>query len=248
MGTVAQEGKKPRGLGRALLLALGVDYLVFVAADILAYLGGGVSSLSFWLKILASLLCTVLAWLGWRKSSRSKADLARALGFCFTFLGDLAVLLNTYKVLDLPLVFAVGGYLFIPGLLLISFRNAGAFGFLRAQDVSLRRRLLFPLAFYLPFLILLALVGRALAGVGLLGLGIAYGLCLVTLLWTGWEALRSRLYPRPRAVMIALGASLVFVMELVGLVYNLKVPGLSDIAFFATWILYVPGMALLAWA
>lgn len=246
MGKKAGSGKARWGLGEVLLGVIGLDYVVFVSADILAYLGGGVSGLSFWLKILASLLCALLAWLGWLQSARRKADLARALGFAFTFLGDLAVLLNTYKVLDLPLVFAIGGYLFIPGLLLISFRNADSFAFLASREASLARKLRFPLAFYLPFIVLLAVVGKGLSGVGLLGLGLAYGLCLTTLLWTGWEALRSHLYPRPQSLMIALGASLVFVMELVGLVYNLKVPGLAEIAFFATWILYVPGMALLA--
>jgi hypothetical protein len=89
-------------------------------------------------------------------------------------------------------------------------------------------------------------VGAGLAKVGLLGLGIVYGICLATVLWTGWESLHSRLFPHKSAVLIAAGSTLVFVMELIGLVYNLHVPVYSDIAFFATWILYTPGMLLIA--
>ena len=160
----------------------------------------------------------------------------------------MAVLLNTYKVLEAPLVFAIGGYLFIPALLLISIRNAGGFAFLFEGGRLKGRELGFALAFYLPFVLLLVVLGKSLASVGLLGLGIAYGLCLVTVLWTGWASLRNGLRPSPRGAMTAIGASLVFVMELVGLVYNLHIPGLEEIAFFATWILYVPGMLLMALA
>jgi hypothetical protein len=223
-------------------------WLLFLLLDIVAYLRGRVSSVTIYLKGAASCSCAVIALVAWKSKLSRPADLLRAIGFCLAFLGDVAVLLNTYKVLAAPLVFAIGGYLFIPALLLISVRNADLFRFLFKDGKIRGSELRFALYFYLPFILLLVVLGKSLAGVGLLGLGVGYGLCLVTLLWTGWAALRNELFPRPRAAMIAAGASLVFVMELVGLVYNLHIPGLEGIAFFATWILYVPGMLLMALA
>jgi hypothetical protein len=223
-------------------------WLAFVTLDIAAYIGGGVSPYTIYLKAAASLTCAVIAWAAWKEGGNERLDFLRALGFSLAFLGDVAVLLNTYRVFSAPLVFAVGGYLFIPALLLISARNARLFSFFVEGGKRRRAETSFALAFYLPFLVLLAAVAKPLAGVGLLGLGIVYGLCLVTVLWTGWVALRNKLFPSPRSAMIAAGASLVFVMELIGLIYNLRVPGLQELAFFATWILYVPGMLLMALA
>jgi hypothetical protein len=243
-------GSRSLGTGRravdSLSAIVALLWLAFASLDVAAYLGGGVSKATFWLKMAASLLCAATAWVAFAADRAESGGLVRALGFSMAFLGDVAVLLNTYEVMRAPIVFAVGGYLFIPALLLISLRNARFFSFLKVEGRFEPRKLLFPLCFYLPFAALLAVLGKALAGVGLLGLGIAYGTCLTTVLWTGWEAMRSRLYPPRRARMIAAGATLVFVMELVGTIYNLKLPGLSEIAFFATWILYVPGMLLMA--
>ena len=233
---------------QALAALVAGLWLLFVALDIAAYLRGGVSSVTIFLKGAASCLVAAIALVAWKRNGSKGADLLRAIGFCLAFLGDVAVLLNTYKLLSAPLVFAIGGYLFIPALLLISARNAGLFRFLFDKGRIKGRELRFALYFYLPFALLLVVLGKSLAGVGLLGLGIGYGLCLVTVLWTGWAALRSGLFPRPRSAMIAAGATLVFVMELIGLVYNLRIPGLEAIAFFATWILYVPGMLLMALA
>lgn len=235
-----------RPLVRAMSCIVALLWLCFVALDVAAYLRGSVSGITIYLKGAASLLCALVSIVAWRTGGRRASDLLRALGFTLAFLGDVAVLLNTYRVLSAPLVFAIGGYLFIPALLLISVRNADGFRFLFRDGRLDGRELRFALCFYVPFLALLAVLGKSLAGVGLLGLGIGYGLCLVTVLWTGWAALRNGLFGKRRSLMVAVGASLVFVMELVGLVYNLRIPGLERIAFFATWILYVPGMLLMA--
>lgn len=238
---------RSRGI-RYTAFLIGLLWLAFVVLDVAAYLGGGVSPYTIYLKGAASLACAVLSLLAWREGGKASLDLVRSLGFGLAFLGDVAVLLNTYKVLSAPLVFSIGGLLFIPALLLISARNAKLFSFFAEGGKLKARELGIGLAFYLPFIALLAVLAKDLSGVGLLGLGIGYGLCLVTVLWTGWTALRLKLHGSPRDAMIAIGASLVFVMELVGLVYNLRIPGLEDIAFFATWILYVPGMLLMALA
>jgi len=247
MPTAADVGKQGRGAAiKAVAYAVSALWLCFTGLDVLAYLQGTVSGITIYLKGVASFLCALVAFLGWRSGGRRGLDLLRALGFLLAFLGDVAVLLNTYRLLSAPLVFSIGGYLFIPALLLISLRNADGFRFMVRDGRIDGRELAFALCFYVPFIALLAFLGKSLAGVGLLGLGIAYGLCLVTVLWTGWAALRNRLFGASRSLLIALGATLVFVMELIGLVYNLHVPGLEEIAFFATWILYVPGMLLMA--
>jgi len=233
---------------RVLTLLVACLWLCFVLLDTLAYLNDGVSSITIYLKALASCLCAFIALCSWKFGGSKKPDLLRAIGFSLAFLGDVAVLLNTYKVFSAPLVFSIGGYLFIPALLLISARNANGFVFLFDKGKIKARELCFACFFYLPFIALLLVLGKSLAAVGLLGLGIGYGLCLVTVLWTGWAAFRNRLFATPRSGMAAIGATLVFVMELIGLIYNLHIPGLEEIAFFATWILYVPGMLLMALA
>ena len=243
---VVVEKKGPSPAIKAIAYIVSALWLCFTGLDVIAYLHGTVSGITIYLKGAASFLCALVAFLGWRSGGRRGLDALRALGFLLAFLGDVAVLLNTYRILSAPLVFSIGGYLFIPALLLISLRNADGFRFMFRDGRIERRELAFALCFYVPFIALLVVLGRSLAGVGLLGLGIAYGLCLVTVLWTGWAALRNRLFGGSRSVLVAAGATLVFVMELIGLVYNLHVPGLEQIAFFATWILYVPGMLLMA--
>lgn len=247
MPTAFDSDRKERSAAiKAVAWAISALWLCFTALDVIAYLHGSVSGITIYLKGAASFLCALVAFLGWRSAGKRGLDLLRALGFLLAFLGDVAVLLNTYRILSAPLVFSIGGYLFIPALLLISLRNADGFRFLFRDGRLDGRELAFALCFYAPFIALLVVLGRSLSGVGLLGLGIAYGLCLVTVLWTGWAAYRKRLFGAPWSMLIAVGATLVFVMELVGLVYNLHVPGLEQIAFFATWILYVPGMLLMA--
>ncbi len=230
----------------ALSIVLVFVYIVFVVLDIIAYLNGGVSGVTFYLKFAASFLCTSIAWAACSSEKEKHGGLLRAIAFTLTFLGDTAVLLNTYKIMSDPLVFKIGGYLFVPALLLISIRSAKGFGFFIEDGRFQWKKIIFPLFFYVPFIVLLVSVGASLAKVGLLGLGIVYGTCLATVLWTGWESLHSKLFPHKNAVLIAAGSTLVFVMELIGLVYNLHVPVYSDIAFFATWILYTPGMLLIA--
>ncbi len=238
-------GKK-RLTVNVLSLVLVCIYIAFVVLDIIAYLNGGVSSATFYLKFLASFLCTAIAWAACSSEKEKHGGLIRAIAFTLTFLGDAAVLLNTYKIMSDPFVFKIGGYLFVPALLLISIRSAKGFGFFIEDGRFQWKKIIFPLYFYIPFIVLLVSVAAGLAKVGLLGLGIVYGICLATVLWTGWESLHSRLFPHKSAVLIAAGSTLVFVMELIGLVYNLHVPVYSDIAFFATWILYTPGMLLIA--
>jgi hypothetical protein len=218
----------------------------FVTLDIVAYLHGKRSTATIYLKGFASFSCAFIAFYSWLIQGKKPRDALRWAGFLLAFLGDIAVLLNTYGIYSEPVVFAIGGYLFIPALLLISVRNADFFKYLRKDGKISGKGLAFALYFYLPFILLLIVLGKSLSEVGLLGLGIAYGLCLVTVLWTGWAAARNDIHGRKKSRLIAMGATLVFVMELVGLIYNLHIKGLEDIAFFATWILYVPGMLLMA--
>jgi hypothetical protein len=237
---------KSRSTINVLSLVLVCVYLAFVILDIAAYLNGGVSRATFYLKLSASFLCTAITWAMYPSEKDKHGGLLRAIAFTLTFLGDSAVLLNTYKIMGDPLVFKIGGYLFVPALLLLSVRSAKGFSFFIDNGRFQFRRIIFPMYFYIPFAVLLVSVGAGLAKVGLLGLGIVYGICLATVLWTGWEALHSKLFFHERAVLIAAGSTLVFTMEIIGLVYNLHVPVYSDIAFFATWILYTPGMFLIA--
>ncbi len=218
----------------------------FVTLDIIAYLKGTRSSVTMYLKGIASFSCTFIAFYSWVLNKKTARGLLRWIGFFLAFLGDIAVLLNTYKIYSDASVFAIGGYLFIPALLLIAISNANFFTYLRIEGKLNKNGIRFGFYFYIPFMVLLILLGKSLNQVGLLGLGIGYGLCLVTVLWTGWATIKSQIYPKKKSIVIAIGATLVFVMELIGLIYNLHIKGLEDIAFFATWILYVPGMLLMA--
>jgi hypothetical protein len=244
----AQEKAKaainPRLRLPAILVAL--IWACFVALDVIAYLNGSRSSVTMYLKGIASFSCASIAFYSWILNKKTVKDLLRWLGFFLAFLGDVAVLLNTYRIYSDARVFAIGGYLFIPALLLIAASNADFFSYLRVGGKMNKKGILFGLYFYIPFAVLLVLLGKSLKEVGLLGLGIGYGLCLVTVLWTGWAALKNGIYAKGKGVLLATGATLVFVMELIGLVYNLHIKGIEDIAFFATWILYVPGMLLMA--
>ena len=227
-------------------MAVVLVWACFVTLDIIAYLNGTRSSVTIYLKGIASFSCAFIAFYSWILNKKETRDLLRWLGFSLAFLGDIAVLLNTYRIYSDASVFALGGYLFIPALLLISISNVNLFSYLKSEGKLNKNGIRFGLYFYIPFIVLLIILGKSLSQVGLLGLGIGYGLCLVTVLWTGWATVKSKIYEKKRNTLIAIGATLVFVMELIGLIYNLHIKGLEDIAFFATWILYVPGMLLMA--
>ncbi len=241
--------KRPQVINQKLKVLSMIVILLwacFVTLDIIAYLNGTRSAVTIYLKGLASFSCAFITFYAWILNKRTIKDLLRWLGFFLAFLGDVAVLLNTYKIYSDAQVFAIGGYLFIPALLLISISNANFFNYLKVDGKLNKKGILFGLYFYIPFIALLIILGKSLNQFGLLGLGVGYGLCLVTVLWTGWATLKNNIYAKEKGILIAVGATLVFVMELIGLIYNLHIKGLEDIAFFATWILYVPGMLLMA--
>ncbi len=74
-----------------------------------------------------------------------------------------------------------------------------------------------------------------------------YALVLDLSLWAGWMTLQSGYFPKPNAVLIALGATFFFVGDyLVG--FNLTLaPSLQrTTTLFMTWIFYAPAITLLA--
>jgi hypothetical protein len=86
-----------------------------------------------------------------------------------------------------------------------------------------------------------------LKGSPLLYILIVYAAVLVISLWTGWTTLHTGYFPKPNAIMIAIGATCFFIGDfLVG--FNLSLPPSLErsTTLFMTWIFYTPAIALFA--
>ena len=70
MGTMRNYLGKRGGAVRSLAAIIATLWAVFVLLDIVAYLGGGVSGLTIYLKAAASCLCAALGYAAWAEGGK----------------------------------------------------------------------------------------------------------------------------------------------------------------------------------
>lgn len=224
----------------------------FISIDWLNYLKGGSSLYPAYAKPAVSILCAMIVFLSFRSGLGKKDFWLLAVTFICIIIVDIMMSIYVYssnKALGAS-VFMVGAALSIVAHFLLIIRHAKGFKFLRRDRQNGKSGLLshigFPLAFYLPVIIIFLILIPFLRKVGQFWPSLFYAIILTTSVWVAWEAFRHHLFPRANAWLIALGVTLWFICELVGVVHNIEIGLLSNIAMNLTWHFYMPAILLLA--
>jgi hypothetical protein len=235
---------------KVVFLFAGLVLLVtgsFMSVDWVNYFTGSSTIYPAYAKPIVSTLCAIIAFLA-VKNNLGKRDfgLLTATFVCIIIV-DVTMSLYVYsanKALGQS-VFFVGAGLSIVAHILLLIRHAQGFKFLKGKG-SLVSRLGFPLAFFLPVVAIFIILSPFLMKVGQFWPSLIYALIITASLWVAWEAFRHHLFPRANAWLIALGVTAWFGCELVGVVHNIEIGALSDLAMNGTWIFYMPAILLLA--
>ncbi|HEX2979132.1 MAG TPA: hypothetical protein VHO48_02605 [Anaerolineaceae bacterium] len=222
----------------------------FISIDWMNYLSGTDSIYPAYIKPVISLLCLVIACGALRFGLDRKDARLLAVIYACILIVDVTMSIYVYAPPSTltSTAFLIGAALSIVAHLLLIVRHARGFAFLRSAKKSWLYRFGFPLAFYLPVIVILLLLTPQLNRVNQFWPSIVYALILTTSLWIAWETVRQKLFPRPNAWLIALGVTSWFITELVGVVHNIEIGALSDIAMNLTWLFYMPAILLLAFS
>lgn len=219
----------------------------FMSVDWVNYFTGSSTIYPAYAKPAVSILCAAIAFLA-VKNNLGKSDfwLLAATFVCIVIV-DVTMSIYVYSA-DKTLgqsVFFVGAALSIVAHILLIIRHAKGFKFLKEKGSALSR-IGFPLAFFLPVIAIFVILSPFLMKVGQFWPSLIYALIITASLWVAWEAFRHQLFPRANAWLIALGVTAWFGCELVGVVHNIEIGQLSDLAMNMTWIFYMPAILLLA--
>ena len=223
-------------------------YGAFMAVDTINYLSRTNITAVGLIKLMVSISCSISAWIIGRQCLDDQDKILLGLAFVFSFLGDIGIVTSTH-FLQPPVsttVFTFGGISFCVMHVFLILRHGKGFHFLFTAEGKLDwKQLIFPLFFYVPSGIVFSLFWKQLSEAGLLWIGLVYLFFVTTSLWVGWEPLRCKLFPPRNAWMIGIGMTSFFIMEAIGVIYNIKIGTASDIAFILTWFFYVPFLLLL---
>ena len=205
-------------------------------------------------KALNSVLCLVIVLMV-LDSRLDKKDWFM-LFFAFLFIVPTDVIM---RIIDLSPsltpsspIFMVGGVTSILAHFVLFFRHGRGFPYWRKKKYpELQKKNWFQIL-WLPVVIF----GSAVVAIGFLWkdmvaidhqiIGPAYTafFCLNT--WVAWEAVRYKLYPKRNAILAAIGVTLWYLTEIVGEIFNVGIGLPSAIAFQFIWMVYGPGILLIA--
>jgi hypothetical protein len=218
------------------------------------YLTGTQSTYPAYAKPIVSTLCALIAFAALLFGLGKKdARLLSAALACIVVV-DIMMSIYVYAAPSTltPIAFLIGAALSIVAHLLLIFRHARGFAFLRAGGAAGNKSVLyrfgFPLAFYIPVVIIFLVLIPWLNRVNQFWPSLFYAIVLTTSLWIAWETVRQKLFPRPNALLIALGVTSWFITELIGVVHNIEIGTISNIAMNLTWHFYMPAILLLAFS
>ncbi len=223
----------------------------FIAVDWMNTLYGANSIYPAFAKPTVSILCALIAIFSLRTSLGKKDYRLVLLAFICIIITDVTMSMFVYLPATTltQIAFYIGAGLSIAAHVILVIRHACGFTFLAARKIK-KKGWFYTLS--LPVLIFLLVVGvilvlsKRLIEVGQFLPSLVYALTIAVSLWAAWEVVRRKLFPKPNAWLIALGVTFWFLTELVGVVHNIKIGALSEIAMNLTWIVYMPAILLLA--
>jgi hypothetical protein len=235
---------------KAVFLLVGLVLMVtgsFMSVDWVNYFTGSSTVYPAYAKPVVSALCALIAFLALKNNLGKRDFWLLAATFICIVIVDVTMSIYVYSANQSlgQSVFFVGAGLSIVAHILLLIRHAKGFKFLKEKGSALSR-VGFPLAFFLPVIVLFIILSPFLMKVGQFWPSLIYALIITASLWVAWEAFRHHLFPRANAWLIAFGVTAWFCCELVGVVHNIEIGPISDLAMNGTWIFYMPAILLLA--
>ncbi|MBN2155148.1 MAG: hypothetical protein JW776_03840 [Candidatus Lokiarchaeota archaeon] len=149
-------------------------------------------------------------------------------------------------------IFMVGGVLSIFAHFLLLFRHGRKFPYWRKSSRDLLpkktifQKLWLPILIYGSAVVAITILWKDMAVIDHLIIGPVYTLFFTTNTWIAWEAVRYKLYPKRNGIFAAIGVTLWYLTEVVGEIFNVQIGLASSVAFQLVWMVYGPGILLLA--
>ncbi|MEW6528110.1 MAG: hypothetical protein AB1444_15755 [Spirochaetota bacterium] len=213
--------------------------VIFTAIDFIGLLLGHKINFVAIPKGLLSLSVTLFVWFGLQDAIAQKDKQFLRLIFTCTFITDMCVLTWTHFLPDMYTLLTIGGIVALPMLLTVIIRHTEMFKAVEKKDIGILIAL-YAVAFSI-IIYLLDLLERY----TILGISIAYALLLVPFAWSGWLVQRSKHFPEHARWMIPAATTSYFVMDVIGIFYNVRYGANPDIFYFFTWPLYAVFLILM---
>ncbi len=190
-------------------------------------------------KGLLSLSATLFVWFGLQDAIAKKDINFLRVIFTCTFFTDLCVLTWTHFLPDVYTLLTIGGIVALPMLLTVIIRNTETFKAVQKKDVGIL------MALYAVTCIIIVYLFDLLQRYNILEISIAYALLLVPVAWSGWLVRRSKYFPAHSRWMIPAATTSYFIMDVIGIFYNVRYGPNPDIFYFFTWPLYAVFLTLI---
>ncbi|MGQ9844417.1 MAG: hypothetical protein ACUVRK_12765 [Spirochaetota bacterium] len=127
------------------------------------------------------------------------------------------------------MLLTIGGIVALPMLLTMIVRHTETFKAVQKKDSGIL------VALYILAFIIIMYLFDLLRRYNILGISIAYALLLVPVAWSGWLVRRSDYFPVHARWMIPFAKTSYFVMDIIGIFYNVRYGTNPDIFYFFTW-------------
>jgi hypothetical protein len=205
-------------------------------------------------KAVNSVLCLVIVLMVMDSRIDKKDWIQLLLAFLFIVPTDVIMrIIDLSPALDASSpIFMVGGVTSILAHFVLFFRHGRGFPYWRKKKrANLPKKNWFQIL-WLPVVIF----GSAAVALGFLWkymvpidhqiIGPAYTFFFCMNTWVVWETVRYNLYPKRNAYFAAIGVTLWYLTEIVGEIFNVQIGLPSAIAFQFIWMVYGPGILLIA--
>jgi len=206
--------------------------LIFTVIDLIGLLLGHKIYFVAIPKGLLSLSATLYVWFGLQDAIAQKDKKLLRLIFTCTFITDMCVLTWTHFLPDMYMLLTIGGIVALPMLLTVIIRHTETFKAVQKKDSGIL------VALYSIAFIIIIYLFDLLQRYNILGISIAYALLLVPVAWSGWLVRRSLYFPVHARWMIPAATTSYFIMDVIGIFYNVRYGPNPDIFYFFTWPLY----------
>lgn len=190
-------------------------------------------------KGLLSLSATVFVWFGLQDAIAKKDVVMLRVIFTCTFITDMCVLAWTHFLPDLYMLLTVGGIVALPMLTTVIVRHTESFKAVKKND-TLMLIVLYAIAF-----VIIVYLYELLQQYNILVISIVYALLLVPVAWSGYLVRRSVFFPAHSRWMIPAATTSYFIMDVIGIFYNVRYGPNPDIFYFFTWPLYAVFLILI---
>lgn len=221
---------------------LGFQILLVIIFTIIDFIGLFIGHKIHFVAIpkgLLSLSATAFVWFMLQDFIDKKDATMLRIIFTCTFITDMCVLTWTHFFPDMYILLTVGGIVALPMLATVIVRHTESFKSVKRKDA------LILIALYAFAFIIIAYLYELLQQYNILVISIVYALLLVPVAWSGWLVRRSVYFLAHSRWMIPVATTSYFIMDVIGIFYNVQYGPNPDIFYFFTWPLYAVFLILM---